>query len=148
MLKVGVQQGAASGGDTLILVLTENSGEAKVTEFDDLLFGDENVFRFDISMDALKEKKKTGKMESLHRKLRRYSKTSFKTRLCFLDQATLLNGGLVAFVVSRWDINCWTAEGKEFLLNGKKTKKKWAIKWKGSWRKEETWGIQKPAADE
>lgn len=61
MLKVGVQQGAASGGDTLILVLTENPGEAKVTEFDDLLFGDENVFRFDISMDALKKKKKQGK---------------------------------------------------------------------------------------
>lgn len=96
---MGVQQGAASGGHTFILVLTENPGEAKVAEFDDLLFGDENVFRFDVSMDALK--KKTGKMESLHRKLHRYSKTSFKTGLCFLDQATLLNGGLVAFVVSR-----------------------------------------------
>lgn len=37
-------------------ILTENPGKAKVAEFDDLLFGDENVFRFDVSMDALKKK--------------------------------------------------------------------------------------------
>lgn len=43
-------------------ILTENPGKAKVAEFDDLLFGDENVFRFDVSMDALK--KRQGKMES------------------------------------------------------------------------------------
>lgn len=30
--------------------------------------------------------------------------------------ASLLNGGLVAFVVSRWYINCCSAKGKEFLL--------------------------------
>lgn len=48
------------------LVLTENPGKAKVAEFDDLLSGDEDVFGFDVSMDALK--KKGGKMESSHRK--------------------------------------------------------------------------------
>lgn len=45
-------------------ILTENPGKAKVAEFDDLLFGDENVFRFDVSMDALK--KRHGKMGSPH----------------------------------------------------------------------------------
>lgn len=44
--------------------LTENPGKAKVAEFDDLLFGDENVFRFDVSMDALE--KRQGKMGSSH----------------------------------------------------------------------------------
>lgn len=43
-----------------ILVLTENPGEAKVAEFDHLLFGDEDVFGFDVSMDALKDKKENG----------------------------------------------------------------------------------------
>lgn len=36
--------------------LTEDPGKAKVAEFDDLLFGDENVFRFDVSMDALRKR--------------------------------------------------------------------------------------------
>lgn len=36
--------------------LTENPGKAKVTEFDDLMFGDEDIFRFDVSVNALQEK--------------------------------------------------------------------------------------------
>lgn len=35
------------------LKLTENPGEPKVTEFDDLVFGDEDVFRLDVSVNAL-----------------------------------------------------------------------------------------------
>lgn len=54
----GVQQGGSARGH--FLVLTENPGEAKVAEFDHLLFGDEDVFRFDVSMDALKDKKENG----------------------------------------------------------------------------------------
>lgn len=42
--------------------LTENSGEAKVTQFDDLMFGDEDVFWFDVSVDALN--KHTDKMSA------------------------------------------------------------------------------------
>lgn len=56
---MGVQQGAVLEATTLLL-LTENPGEAKVAEFDDLLFGDEDVFGFDVSMDALKNKKENG----------------------------------------------------------------------------------------
>lgn len=33
---------------------TEDPGKAKVTEFDDLMFGDENIFRLHISVDTLK----------------------------------------------------------------------------------------------
>lgn len=37
--------------------LTENPGEPKVTQFDDLVFGDEDIFWLDVSMDALQEPK-------------------------------------------------------------------------------------------
>lgn len=56
----------AGGSVRRSYILTENPGKAEVAEFDDLLFGDENVFRFDVPMDALK--KRPGKMESSHGK--------------------------------------------------------------------------------
>lgn len=56
----GCPAGGGVGPRHSFLVLTENPGEAKVAEFDDLLFGDEDVFRFDVSMDALKSKKENG----------------------------------------------------------------------------------------
>lgn len=40
-----------------VIKLTENPCKAKVTEFDDLVFGDENIFRLDVSVDALQEQK-------------------------------------------------------------------------------------------
>lgn len=39
------------------LKLTENPGEPEVAEFDDLVFGDENIFRLDVSVNALQERK-------------------------------------------------------------------------------------------
>lgn len=33
--------------------LTEYPGKAKVAEFDDLMLGDENILRLDVSVDAL-----------------------------------------------------------------------------------------------
>lgn len=39
------------------LKLTENPGEPEVTEFDDLVFGDEDVFRLHVSVNALQEQK-------------------------------------------------------------------------------------------
>lgn len=33
---------------------TEDPGKAKVAELDDLMFGDENIFRLHISVDTLK----------------------------------------------------------------------------------------------
>lgn len=38
-----------------VLQLTENAGKPKVTELDDLMFGDENIFWLDISVNALEE---------------------------------------------------------------------------------------------
>lgn len=35
------------------LKLTQDPGEAKVTQLDDLVFGDEDVLRLDVSVDAL-----------------------------------------------------------------------------------------------
>lgn len=45
-----VHQGATS---CPLTKLTENPGEAEVTEFDDLMFGDEDVLGLDVSVDAL-----------------------------------------------------------------------------------------------
>lgn len=39
-------------------MLTENPGEAEVAEFDDVLFGDENVLGLHVSVDTLAGGKK------------------------------------------------------------------------------------------
>lgn len=38
-----------------VFKLTENPGKPKITEFDDMVFGDEDVFRLDVSVNALQE---------------------------------------------------------------------------------------------
>lgn len=53
------------------LQLTENPGKAKVTQLDDLVFGDEDVLRLDVSVNALHQKNrpdrnKQGEEEGYH----------------------------------------------------------------------------------
>lgn len=45
--------------------LTENPGKPKVAQFDDLLFGDEDIFRLDVSVNALREHKQSKSVEML-----------------------------------------------------------------------------------
>lgn len=49
-----VHQGAASSPTPK---LTENPGEAKVTQLDDLVLGDEDVLRLDVSVNALHQER-------------------------------------------------------------------------------------------
>lgn len=51
----GVHQGALPTRHQLSqsLKLTENPGEAEVAQFDDLVFGDENIFGLDVSVNTL-----------------------------------------------------------------------------------------------
>lgn len=57
-------RGQCQGPPRSFLVLTENPGEAKVAEFDDLLFGDEDVFGFDVPMDALKDRREVDSLKT------------------------------------------------------------------------------------
>lgn len=112
------------------------------------MFGDEDVLRLDVSVDALQEQrvKSAWGAENIKGPCERQGKRK-RERVFSGLHASLLNGGLVALVVSRWYINRWSAKGKEFLLKKKKEKKK-AIKQqraRGSWRREETGGIRKQA---
>lgn len=53
-----VHQAVLSG----VFRLTENPGKAKVTEFDDLVFGDEDVFRLDVAVNALQGHKQSNQI--------------------------------------------------------------------------------------
>lgn len=55
MCTSSVHQVAASSAT---LKLTENPGKAKVTQLDDLVFGDEDVLRLDVSVNALHQENK------------------------------------------------------------------------------------------
>lgn len=120
------RQSPPGGAVRYVWRLTENPGKAEVAEFDDLVFGDEDVFRLDVAVNALQGHKQSNQImensrmcpdacEVLRTKGPVWDSKSRETELSGLH-ATLLNGGLAAFVVSRWYINCWSARGKEFLL--------------------------------
>lgn len=100
-------RGQCQGPLRSFLVLTENPGEAKVAEFDDLLFGDEDVFGFDVPMDALKDKREIDSLKTGHMLTNpnpvQTVKPGSKPRQTVLSgpQATPGNCGLVTFVVSR-----------------------------------------------
>lgn len=48
-----------------VFKLTENPGKPEVTEFDDLVFGDENIFRLDVSVNALQGQKQSHQATTL-----------------------------------------------------------------------------------
>ncbi len=89
------------------LKLTENPGKAKVTEFDDLVFSDEDVFGLDVSVDALQEQNRfnhntensimcSGACGCGMLTTKRLCEKQLKER-----DSALLNWDRVAFVVSR-----------------------------------------------